>query len=97
MNVGIRHSVLWPAILALTLDGRAADPTVLWQRELFRGQGTNVGDIVADEMGGFYLTGSTRLPEGEWFQRNAYLAKFDDAGNQVWTQRFLDGQAGDGT
>lgn len=66
----------------------AADGSVLWSR-VFPGPngGTDViSDLDVSPAGHIYASGSQEGPEGEG--RNAWLAKYDADGNELWSRSF---------
>ncbi|MEM9539517.1 MAG: S8 family serine peptidase [Cyanobacteria bacterium P01_E01_bin.42] len=66
------------------------EPTQQWLKQFGTDQHDQAVDIINDRDSNFYILGETRgdLEGNNAGQQDAFLAKYDSEGNQIWTQQF---------
>ena len=69
----------------------AAAQNQLWVRQLGTGQSENTHDAAPDASGGLYVSGRTGGSLGGPYagKGDAWLARYDGAGNQLWVHQLV--------
>ncbi|MGR3810626.1 3-coathanger stack domain-containing protein [Jiulongibacter sp. NS-SX5] len=79
-------------ILFISLDSRAQDPALIWQRSI-GGSGDDIALQAAQSLdGSIYIAGTSSSSNGNIPGNNGlsdiYLAKLDDEGNELWSRHY---------